>query len=215
MNDIDVHILTPNNYYRMDWYDQCISSLSNHPINIHHLNSVDGDIRQARQHGFAAGSAPYVSFVDVDDYINEGSYEACLDVFNHNPDICGVYTTSTHVKVDGAGREYNKGLIHPYRPWSIDAGRTNIAEIHQLVVMKRNLLTDLYKTVYNDIPKMAYSELYLYWALAHIAPWKAVDFVGYNWRDHRAGSHHHRIDEMELRRCVGVIRQNHRPFLLY
>lgn len=214
MNDIDVHMLRSADE-NITWYNQCMNSLDGQPINIHHVNGVDGDMRRARYNGFMTGSAPYISFVDVDDYVMPEVYDRCLTVMQQNPHIGGVYTLSNHIKVASDGREFNKGLLHPYKPWSIDSCLHNITEIHQVVVMRRDLVIPLYDAIYDSIPQMVYSELYLYWALARIAPWMAIDFIGYNWRNHVNGCHHKKLPEVELRRCVGFIRQNHRPYLTY
>ena len=57
-----------------------MASLEGHPINIHTLPGIAGDLRQARYLGYSKGDAPYVSFIDPDDVALPGTYERALNL---------------------------------------------------------------------------------------------------------------------------------------
>ena len=69
--DIDVHIIT---YNEPKWkIDRCLESLKNEPINIH---IVDGfcEWPPNRINAFSKGKAPFISYVDPDDYVESGCF---------------------------------------------------------------------------------------------------------------------------------------------
>lgn len=187
-NLIDIHILhSPNE--NPEWAQQCVDSLNDQPVNIFELDGIPGDIRQARYNGFQQGNAPYVSFVDPDDFVYPDTYNICLQELTADPNICGVYTTSNVEKSD------NVSLMHPYRPWSLELHSTNICEVHQVTVMKRELVLECYEQCFTDIPPHLYNQAYLYLYLASKQPWKAINHIGYHWRDHEVGNHNIRFHE--------------------
>lgn len=185
---IDVHVLHSQHEYQ-PWWEQCLQSLQNQPINIFELDGIPGDIRQARYNGFTQGTAPYVSFVDPDDFVYPDTYQKCLEELQLNPHVCGVYTMSHVIRDDQVD------LMHEYRPWSLELHSTNICEVHQVTVMKRELVLDCYKQCFDDIPLHLYNQAYLYLHLAQHSPWKAINHIGYGWRDHNGGNHNIRIHQ--------------------
>lgn len=56
------------------------------PVWLHLVKGVDGHIGQARAHGFAQGRAPYVTFVDDDDYVLPHAFRALHEALLQNPD---------------------------------------------------------------------------------------------------------------------------------
>ena len=76
---IDVHILTHN---EPQWQiDRCLESLKDEPINLHIVHGFDEwPPYQGRALGFSKGTAPYVSYVDPDDYIVPGAFTKLLAV---------------------------------------------------------------------------------------------------------------------------------------
>lgn len=180
---VDVHILhlpTENK----QWANECVQSLMNEPVNVFHLDGVIGDVRQGRYLGYQQGNSPYVSFIDPDDVVYPGTFQKCIDVLDANPDCCGVYTISDIEFEDG-----QKRLIHPYHNWTPMVQYTNILEIHQIVVMRREFVLICYNEHYDDMPLTAYHEVYSFLRLATYKPWVAVDYVGYMWRKRNTGCH--------------------------
>lgn len=192
-NRVDVHILHMPNENPV-WWEICKNSLANEPVNIYNVMGTYGDLRDSRTRGFNEGTAEYVSFVDPDDSIIPGVFEKCIAALDANPGICGVYTLSNIIKWVN-GKDVITSQIHPYRPWK-RARSPMLLEIHQLVVMRRELLIPTINEHYLNIPKMLPTELWMYWALAQRAPWLALDLVGYNWRDNPYGVHHSKTPEI-------------------
>lgn len=182
MHEIDVHVLhLPGE--NQEWADQCARSLVDEPINVFNLDGIYGDIRQARYEGYKQGTAPYVSFVDPDDFVHPGAFQVCLDAIK-GTEYGGVYTTSYVDNEDGT-----KCLIHPYRQWTPRLQYSNFCEIHQLAVMRRDLVLQIFEQFYNEMPLVVYHEAYTYMQLSMISNWKAVDFNGYTWRKRKTGCH--------------------------
>ena len=182
---IDVHILhMPNE--NQDWWKSCEASLGGHPINIHNCNGIEGHIGLARKLAYEKGSAPYVAFVDPDDIVLPGGFQACLDVIEQSPDVCGVYSMSEVFTYD---KDVPR-LLHPYRTWSLMEMRLNTVEIHQLTVMRREDVMEFNEQIFPDIPvSNVMHNTAMFLAMADKKPWKAVDYVGYRWRNHPEGAH--------------------------
>ena len=211
MNPIDVHVLhLPGE--NEAWRKQCDDSLVGHPINIHHIDGVVGDMRRARGNGFSMGTAPYVSFVDPDDFVSPNAFEVCLNEIQQYPDVCGVYTLSNVIHVGDDGSDSEPSLLHPFQQWPLPK-KGRLLEIHQLVVMKRELVQYVYDNFYEEIPRMQHAETWVYWTMAQWNPWRAVDFVGYNWRIRKDGAHNNRVnhgydESMKAAKYVTAIRHS-------
>jgi len=170
---IDVHILhLPNE--NKQWLKQCEESLVKEPIIIHNLNGIQGNIKKSRLDGFKLGTAPYVSFIDPDDYIIPGAFEKCLSALN--PNICGVCTSYKIIDTESA----TENIFEPRKCY----------EIHQLVVMNREDVLEAFEKYYDEIPDNGGNEIYLYSAMRQKKSWKHIKFCGYAWRDHLNGSHY-------------------------
>lgn len=87
MFSIDVHMLV---YDEPEWMiDRCMQSLRNQPVNIHVVQGFDEfPPLQGRAKGLEQGSAPFVSWVDPDDWCEPDIYEKLLDkLHSSNADI--------------------------------------------------------------------------------------------------------------------------------
>ena len=191
-NDIDVHIIRPQvtTTITQEWFDKCLDSLKDEPVNIHFADYVAGDIRAARRAGFLMGNAKYVSFVDYDDWVEPGIFSHVYERLERRPDACGAFTLSNRVI-----EFVNVGLLNPFKPWPLPA-RGNLVDIHQLVVMRRDRCVPIYLEQYDDIPPNVHEMTWVYWEMARRWPWVAIDRVGYNWRQRLDGAH--RIDNPEV-----------------
>lgn len=181
---VDVHIAHMPGQ-RSDWWDQCHESLRGHPITIHHINGVIGDVRQARFNGYHCGTHEFVAHVDPDDRVLPGAFNAVVGVLQQSPDAAGAYCLSNVLNEKGQ----NVGLIHPYREYDAGYLSKHVAEIHQIVVMRREPLLRIMRNYWDIIPSVTYCEIVCYALLAREYTWKAVDFVGYEWRVHNRGAH--------------------------
>lgn len=190
MYDIDVHVIKPNDSLpkTVRWFDQCVASLDGQPINIHFVDYVPNDIRAARFTGFSKGTAKYVSFVDPDDWVEPGIFSICAKSLDLAPHACGAFTLSNMIEVDQFDNDRNAGLLYPYRPWPLPE-RGKLIDIHQLVVMRRELIIRAITTQYDIMPKNVHEMTWLYWEMAKSHPWLPINAVGYNWRRRIDGAH--------------------------
>lgn len=186
MNRIDVHVLRQDTENPL-WAQQCLDSLQPEPVNVWNVPGIVGDVRAARKVGFSKGNAEFVSFVDNDDWVNPGAFQSCLDVLDKNPGAVGAWTLSNIVCVKD-GKESAPRLLHEYQPWPITRhyGSTTI---HQLSVMRRDVVSHVYNTEYDRIPCMSREMVYVHWKIAQYGPMIPVNMVGYNWRHHGVGAH--------------------------
>ena len=203
--DIDVHIIRPYVFdeRHIRWLDQCVASLENEPVNLHFPYYVEGDIRAGRFAGFSAGTGKYVSFVDIDDWVEPGIFHKCQYVLDHNPQACGVFTRSKQVWERGDSQTFTD--LTPYKPWPLpDHG--SLVDIHQLVVMNRTDGLAAYHNHYDRIPAQIHEMPWVYWEMARLKPWIAMDAVGYYWRIREDGAH--RLYNKEIAESLKVSMQH-------
>lgn len=121
---IDVHLLKMPNDNPV-WFEQCLASLKDEPVCIHLCPGKVDDIGNARADAFLLGDRPYVSFVDPDDYVLPGGFQACVDQIEKDQSVAA-YTQEIITGLRGEISRY---------PWVADW-------IHHLIVFKRSTVID-------------------------------------------------------------------------
>jgi hypothetical protein len=122
---IDVHVLTMP-HERRDWLKQCLNSMGGEPVNVRVLPGKLDDLGGARADAFMVGDCEYVSFVDPDDYVLPGGFQACVSAMEKEGSIAactGEYITG----VSGKIIDHNC-----FRSW-----------VHHLIVLKRSVVENL------------------------------------------------------------------------
>ena len=71
---VDVHVLQC--YEPPAWLDACLRSLETEPVNVHLRPGIQGQVGLARARAFRHGTAEYVAFVDADDEVVSGAFQA-------------------------------------------------------------------------------------------------------------------------------------------
>lgn len=80
MLELDVHVLTASDT-PCDWQNQCLVSIRNavkyatFPVHIHVVDAIPGNQGAARAAGYAAGTAPWKTYVDDDDIVLPDAFE--------------------------------------------------------------------------------------------------------------------------------------------
>lgn len=172
---IDVHaLLLPDT--RRDWWEECRKSLRGEPITLYEMPGVKGHVGKGRADGFRQGDSPYVSFVDPDDLVISGAFQACLDALEQNPKACGVYTDE--ILMDANGNDLNPGLWSG-RPWN-PLLMLEPKYMHHVLVMRRKFVQPHLEEIEKKWPNMA--EFVLKGLLCQHGPWIHVDQFGYKWR---------------------------------
>jgi len=125
---IDVHILTlPED--RQDWFEVCMASLRNQPIELHVLAGTKGHIGKGRATGFQVGEHPYVSLVDPDDWVTPNGFRDCIKLLNEHPEFHGAYTAEHQYYQDDSG------------VWTLKkADPKRGSRVHHLMVLKRDVV---------------------------------------------------------------------------
>jgi hypothetical protein len=171
----NVFILTlPNT--NQEWLRICVNSLANEPVTISILDGVEGNIGKGRRAGFALGNAPYVAYVDPDDWVHPGAFAACTAALDANPQAVVAYTREAEVDPDGlliSNRQ--RSFYEPYIGTSYEPFRS-----HHLSVYRRAALPDLsFLDDYPILPEYALKE-----RLYYPGSFLYVDVLGYCWRRH-------------------------------
>jgi len=178
---VDVHMLRLSKTDPV-LLEQCMASLRDEPIYLHHLDGEVGHIGRGRVNGFMCGSAPYVSYVDPDDLVVPGAFEACVEELEQQPEACGAYTDE--LLIDENGKTLGPGM------WSGIAWNPLLQleprYLHNGAVMRR-CFVEKYLLELKRWPNMA--EFVLKGLLAGCGPWIHVDRVGYKWRVSAQGAH--------------------------
>jgi Glycosyl transferase family 2 len=172
---VDVHVLLLPDTLQ-NWWDECRMSLRDEPITLHEVSGVKGHVGKARANGFRHGESPYVSFVDPDDLVIPGAFQACLDVLEQNPEACGAYTDEMLISAEG--KELNPGLWSG-RPWN-PLLMLEPKYMHHILVMRRKFVQPHLEEIEEKWPNMA--EFVLKGLLCQYGPWIHVDRFGYKWR---------------------------------
>jgi len=110
---IDFHVLTMPDM-RQDWLNQSVLSIldaakqAQVPVSVRLLPGIEGHIGRARKQAFAAGTHPWVSWVDGDDWI---SRDAIAMLASHMDAARAVSGRGIHVHEDGRMVRASRGLV--------------------------------------------------------------------------------------------------------
>ncbi len=128
MNRVDVHVL--HCYEPPEWIDACLRSMADEPVNVHLCPGIKGKVGLARANAFRLGTADYVAFVDADDEVMPGAFEAALAILDSRPEIVATYCDIQLIdQPDGVG--YIKA------PWNPLSQLFSPSEVDHLLVMPR------------------------------------------------------------------------------
>ncbi len=169
---IDVHVLTHSGT-RRDWLEQCLASLEPEPCNVFVVRGVEGHIGQGRADGYSRGAAPYVAFVDSDDYVLPGAFSVIEEAMATSR---AVTTREKELVVWPNGDERFSGR-----------GRHN----HHIKCFRREDVIPL-------IPLMKQTTRRCDRMMDYVLNPTRVDFEGYVWRNHGDGAHFLPAIEAEL-----------------
>lgn len=112
MFDIDCHIII---HKEPQWkIDRCLASLEGQPVNLHLVEGKEEYPPCAgRAKGFAMGSAPYITYIDPDDWVEPGAFA----LLNENLGVDLLF---------GKERVWNRGSVLAEQ-----------GSVHHLFVLKR------------------------------------------------------------------------------
>ena len=157
---IDVHVLTHEGT-RQDWLTQCLASLDGQPVNVVVIDNTGRSVGEGRARGYAMGLSPFVAYVDSDDYVLPGCFDACLESLGRH-----------HAVVTMEIVEYPDGSRYPFaRPG------------HAVAVYRRENVTPWLEAMARS-PHTADARM-----RGLMKPVQLPN-VGYVWRVHPGGDHH-------------------------
>jgi hypothetical protein len=157
----------------------------------------------------AQGAAPLLCFVDDDDYVEPGSYDACIAALRDSS-LCGAYTrfrtidasTSSPLKISAA------------TPWSRAAQASYVFEVMHLHVFRRAAAEPHFREIAQwDTGE----EALLMGLMTKSGGWLKIDRVGYTKRNHGAGAGSRISGKMVKQlqyRLRPILLPTHRPSIL-
>lgn len=157
---IDVHVLTHEGT-RSDWLDQCLASLDGHPINVFVVDNDGKSVGAGRATGYTMGTSKFVAYVDSDDYVLPGCFDACLEALQHHRAVV------TRERI-----EYEDGRVYPFTKPG-----------HNLSVYRRE---DVLPHIHRMVSSPHTTDMRMRRLLSPVQ----LPIVGYVWRVHSRGDHH-------------------------
>lgn len=185
MPSIDVHVclLPPINN---SWLGRCLSSLRDEPVNIHLTEGIKGNTSEARTKAFHIGAAPYVSFIDPDDYIYPGVYSVLLEMLTSNPDAVMAYSDEMLITPEGEFHCFGWSINpEPFlaENFPIHIHEINGHYIHHLRLMRRDAVMKCLPLKTKRAPEpVLMSDLYSLGDFMHLHE------LGYAWRIHHTNT---------------------------
>lgn len=132
MSRIDCHVLAWRAATHPQWLTQCLDALASEPCRVTIYPSTDLSIGAARAEALGRATAPYVTWVDDDDWVRPGVMGQCLDYLERHPGCVGVYTDLDLLSADG---RMTRRYLKDWSPlWQLTAGPWGITH---LKVMRR------------------------------------------------------------------------------
>lgn len=188
---VDTHVLLYHSKKRPEWLDQCLASLEHEPTNVLLVDfPAIPNVGLLRAMAHRRGTAPLLSFVDDDDWVMPGAFDACVTALE-DKSLVGAYTDFTDVHCE-TGQ-----VLRPYKklPWTPRLQHTHLFEV-------------LHVHVYRREPAMKYLDEMAKWTtleesllmglLVQDGKWKKLDFDGYRKRYHTVGAGHRITNRMRI-----------------
>lgn len=171
---VDTHVLLlPET--NQQWWEECQATLTDEPINLHLVNGIPGHIGKARANAYQLGDTPYISFVDPDDLVIPGAFQACIDALEANPQACGAYTDEILISESGETIEQGIWTGKPWNPLLMLEPKY----MHHIIVMRREYVLRHLDEM-DRWPNLA--EFVLKGLLTKYGPWVPANKTGYKWR---------------------------------
>ncbi|MDD5084215.1 MAG: hypothetical protein PHT88_04810 [Candidatus Moranbacteria bacterium] len=178
---IDCHVLTLPDSPK-DWLAQCLDSICHPQVTVHRVDGVIGHVGAGRKMGLAQGTAPYVTWIDPDDWAEPGAFDRILAELR--PD--GLCTAETVRLPDGRSelRQAPELTIHAH----------NFFMAHHFIVLRRELVTPWLDGL---LAWRSHAEFWLMKQITRATPLHYLKEPLYNWRIH-PGQWHTRCERREL-----------------
>ena len=164
---IDVHVLTHEGT-RGDWLDMCLDSLRDQPVNVFVVDNHGRSVGEGRARGYVLGNSPFVAYVDSDDYVLPGCFDACLEGLNQHRSV----VTMERI-------EYENGSVFPFHKPG-----------HSVAVYRR-------EDVMPHLQRMTASPHTTDRHMRKLLQPTQLEVLGYVWRVHAAGDHHKTMAALE------------------
>lgn len=184
---IDVIVLQGKNDNKI-WAEQCLESISKHPVNILLCDAIEGDTRLARKLSFEKAKSEFVSYVDIDDFVvtNIPIFDICLKNLEDNYNLCGVSTRSYIITEDNKNL---RRIMTTDIKWTFEKHLNSTILVHQLIVMRTEIVNKVCKDYHNLISPLKYADHQRELLMSQYGDWKLIPEVGYIWRKRNNAEH--------------------------
>jgi len=177
---VDTHVLIHHSKTRPQWLDQCLASLESESTSIILVDSDSDHIGQLRAEAMTHGTAPAVSFVDDDDWLEPGALDACAAAIGGR--IIGAYTGFRRIDAETDGVL----SVDPRGPWSRVGQACQPYTVLHCKAFARSALTP---AILAEVAKWPTAEeVVLTGLLAGRGDWLHLPIIGANKREHKIGA---------------------------
>lgn len=131
---IDVHVIKSNRGY----FNECIESLKDDPIDVHILKHSDENYGLLRAEGFLKGKHEYAAAIDDDDILIQGIFNTALKQMQ-----TGKFTAyySNHYIMNSNKKVYGKR----FNKLASEIGFSQSIQMHHVVVYKKSIIEPVLK----------------------------------------------------------------------
>lgn len=177
---VDTHVLVHHSRRQPAWLEQCLASLEGEPTNVLLVDSASDHVGALRASAMREGRAPLLSFVDDDDWVMPGAFDACVSALEDDA-LVGVYTDLADVdpetqRVIGRTRK---------APWAPRRQLLRPFEVLHLHVFRRAAALRFLDEI-SQWPTA--EEAMLVGLLVQCGAWRKLDVDGYRKRLHGEGA---------------------------
>jgi hypothetical protein len=135
--NLDIHIVKRQEQYK--WHKRLFDSLVGVDADIFWL-PFDKDLALTHQQGILAGTKPFVSYIDDDDYAGPRMFEHLVQALIDNPNAVASYSSAVGINARGVevGLQFDAGAR-----WDFWKAIHNIGYPHGIVVWRREVLEEV------------------------------------------------------------------------
>ncbi len=199
---LDLHILHHAASTTPEWWEQCMASANAAQekglCSVRIIDTDSDHIGANRAAAIAAGSSPYVAWLDSDDLLMPLGIQPMLDELEQHPEACGVY--SNRQQIDATGKVLLTMMFSQWNPRQQINGQYFP---HQLAIYRREAITPHLSTMATF---KTYSEFVVAGLATQFGPWRHVPIIAYQRRERDYYINHARpIDRQTTARALAIV----------
>lgn len=195
---IDIHMIDSGRF--QENATRQIEKLRHPLVTVHITPPVWGNVLQARAHGYARGSHPYVAHVDDDDEVLDTDWlERAVNILENCPDVSAVYPRYRLTLAETGLIAYET----PVHNWHPKFSLTRQPPfVHNFTVMRRRNVTPFFDLFVARVGRLMTPELLLFESQARFGTLVSDPAMAYHWIVRKGSGSSHAVGDLRiLERC--------------